>query len=557
MNQLTFLQSLGWALINSIWQMALLWAIYQLITVSFHKLKASQKTSLAILFTFSGFAWFVFTLVSSLSSGSNSINTLYNSGVIDDNSWNYFAGRILPYAAIVYLVILTAPLWQFIRNYRFVQFIRTSGLKKMDVDWRMYVKRTAAAMGITREVKIWLSEWVTSPVTIGYLKPIILVPVAAINNLTPHQVEAVILHELSHIHRYDYFLNLILSMIRTILYFNPFIKLLVKTIEKEREHSCDEMVLQFQYKPGEYASALLRLEQTKQRQMVMAAAGKNADLLHRIESILGMRNKGWNPLRQLSFALFALLGIVLFHFLVSTTYKGTEQKLYALSSELSPYYFLNGKTVRADNRLVAKNQAIKEQKMNGTEMPKEVGLSFERFTTDDAMAPPSPAFMNVNYTTPVIPELAPEEEEKVKETVDATKKILQASEWKAVEKKYAEVLNSAEKFKLKSEYKYEADNVNWNNLEDQLRLAYTQINWDNVNEKINTSLAAIKLDSIQMQLSINLKSLVDLEKVMKENNVNAIPDSDVTIQFVQQNQQKTKDQIQCIKAARVKKIVRL
>ncbi len=555
MNQLTFLQSLGWALINSLWQMALLWAIYQLITVSFQRLRAAQKTSLAILLAFSGFAWFIYTLTDSLLSSTNSINTFYNSGVIDNNGWNYFAGKVLPYAAVVYLVILAAPLWQFIRNYRFVKFIRTSGLKKIDVDWRMYVKRTAAAMGITRDVKIWLSEWVTSPVTIGYLKPIILIPVAAINNLTPHQVEAVILHELSHIHRYDYFLNLIVSFIRTILYFNPFVKLLVKSIEKEREHSCDEMVLQFQYKPGEYASALLRLEQTKQRQMVMAAAGKNADLLHRVESILGMRNKGWNPLRQLSFALFTMLGIVSFHFLVSVNYNGTEKKLYALTGELSPYYFLNGKAILANNNLVAKNFPSREQKKNMVEMPGPGDeLVFDR-TTEDAIVPP--AFMHVNFTTPVIPELAPEEEKKVKVAIDATKKILQETEWKAVEKNYAEVLNTAEKFKLKSTYKYETDNVNWNKLENQLRLAYAQINWDNVNDKINTSLAQIKLDSIQTHLSLNLKALIDLEKVMKENNITGIPDTEICIQTVKENQQKAREQLNILKSARTKKIVRL
>jgi hypothetical protein len=165
--------------------------------------------------------------------------------------------------------------------------------------------------------------------------------------------------------------------------------------------------------------------------------------------------------------------------------------------------------------------------------------------------------MHVNFTTPIIPELAPEEEEKVKEAVDATKKILQESEWKSVVKNYAEVLNSAEKNKLKSEYKYEADKVNWNKLEDQLRLAYTQINWDIVDDKINTSLVQIKLDSLQTHLSLNLRSLIDLEKVMKENNVISIPDSDVTLQLVQQNQQKTRDQLQKVKAARVKKIIRL
>src|SRR5574339_666414 len=325
MNQVNFLQSLGWSLINSLWQMALLWVIYQFITLSFPTLRPANKTSLATVLTFSGFAWFVYTLVSSLVSQTNSITSFYNTGVISDTGWNYFAGKILPWASIAYLIILVAPVWQFIRNYRFVRMIRSTGLKKIDVAWRMYVKRTSVAMGIARDVKIWLSEWVTSPVTIRYLKPIILIPVAAVNNLTPHQLEAVILHELSHIYRYDYFINLILSFIKTILYFNPFVKLLVKSIEKEREHSCDEMVLQFQYKPGEYASALLRLEQSKHRQMVMAAAGKNHDLLHRIESILGMRNKGWNPLRQCSIAFLIMLSVTLLPFFASVNKEAPRQ----------------------------------------------------------------------------------------------------------------------------------------------------------------------------------------------------------------------------------------
>jgi hypothetical protein len=414
----------------------------------------------------------------------------------------------------------------------------------------MYVKRTAATMGIVRDVKIWISEWVSSPVTIGYLKPIILIPVAAINNLTPHQLEAVILHELSHIYRYDYFLNLILSFIKTILYFNPFVKLLVKNIEKEREHSCDEMVLQFQYKPGEYASALLRLEQNKYRQMVMAAAGKNHDLLHRIESILGMRNKGWNPLRQLSIALVTMLGIALLHFFVAKEEPKPKQTFYGLAGELSPYYFLNGKNVPADN-LVAK------LKVNPPKKKTNITAPHENIFADNNPEAVDPGFMNVNFTTPVMPELAPEEENKVKEAVDATKRILQEKEWQAFEKNYAEVFNAAEKTKLKSEYIYEVDKVNWNKLEDQLRLSYSQINWDNVNDKINTSLAQIKLDSIQLQLNFSLKTLINVEKSMRENNLCSIPDTDITLKVVQENQQKAREQLQVIKAARVKKIVRL
>jgi len=111
---------------------------------------------------------------------------------------------------------------------------------------------------------------------------------------------------------------------------------------------------------------------------------------------------------------------------------------------------------------------------------------------------------------------------------------------------------------LKSEYiEKEADKVDWNKLEDQLRLSYSQINWENVNQKINTSLAQIKLDSVQHQLNFNLKTLINVEKALKEHNVTAIPDTDITLQLVQENQQKAKDQLAKIKAARVKKIVRL
>ena len=555
MNQVNFLQSLGWSLINSLWQMALLWVVYQFITASFRKIRPAHKTSLATLLTFSGFAWFVYTFITSLVSETNSITSFYNTGLISNDNWKYFASKVLPYASLIYLVVLIAPIWQFIRNYRFVQMIRKTGIKKIDVAWRMYVKRTSVAMGIARDVKIWLSEWVTSPVTIGYLKPIILIPVAAINNLTPHQIEAVILHELSHIYRYDYFINLILSFIKTVLYFNPFVNLLVKSVEKEREHSCDEMVLQFQYKPGEYASALLRLEQNKHRQMVMAAAGKNHDLLNRIESILGMRNKGWNPARQLSIAFLTMLGITLLNFFVSVNKQEPKQGFYTLSNELSPYYFLNAKKT-ASNNFIAKASAAKNnlKKSTGIKNTEDV-FSPENLVVDESIAP---QFMSVGYSVPVVPELAPDEECKVKEAVDATKKILQESEWKAMEKNYADAFNAAEKSQLKSEYKAEiTDKVNWDKLEDQLRLSYSQINWEEVHQKLNTSLFQIKLDSVQQQINFSLKTLVNVEKAMKENNVTAIPDSDVTLQLVQENQQKAKDQLAIIKAAKVKKIVRL
>lgn len=558
MNQLNFLQSLGWSLISTLWQVAVLWAVYKFITVFlFKKLRPAAKTTLAVTLTFVGFAWFLFTFIFSFFSHSSPSISENFTGVINNSNWNYFASQVLPWAAIAYLIVLLIPVWQFIRNYRFVQFIRTNGLNKIDIAWRLYVKNTASAMGIARKVNIWVSEWVNSPVTIGYLKPIILIPLAAINNLTPKQLEAVILHELSHIHRYDYFINIIISGIKTILYFNPFIKLLVKEIEREREFSCDEMVLQYQYKPGEYASALLRLEQSKiQRQMVMAASGKNHDLLHRVETILGMKNKGWNPLRQISFALLTMLGVVLLHAFISI--KNNNEHFYGLSNEASPYYFLNGKKQVSKKPAIAEAKSVHENLAEKKSNPSEPEFEFTSYYSPEKIADPS--FMNVSSFTPVIPELAPEVESQVKDVVDATRKIYRESEWKALEKSYADVLTSYEKNKVRSEFIEEAnktDKVDWKQLEDKLKLSYEQINWDKVGEQITSSLTQMKMDSIQCQLNINLKNLYDLEKLLKENNVTLIPDSEISLESIQENQQKAKEQLLKLRATRTKKIVKI
>jgi hypothetical protein len=250
-----------------------------------------------------------------------------------------------------------------------------------------------------------------------------------------------------------------------------------------------------------------------------------------------------------------MLGIALLNFFVSVNKQEPKQGFYTLSNELSPYYFLNGKKVASNNFIAKTSTAKNSLKKNTGVKDLEDLFSPENLVTDESIAP---QFMSVGYSAPIVPELAPDEECKVKEAVDATKKILQESEWKAMEKNYADAFSAAEKSQLKSEYDSEiADKVNWNKLEDQLRLSYSQINWDDVHQKLNTSLFQIKLDSVQQQINFNLKTLVSVEKALKANNVTAIPDSDITLQLVQENQQKAKDQLAIIKSAKVKKIVRL
>ncbi len=555
-SQSNFLQALGWAVINSLWQMALLWVVCQLILSFLPTKKAGKKAGLATWLVIIGFGWFIYTFISSIlfKKEFGSVYTL--SGWIGETARLNIIQKTLSVASVFYLLILAIPVWKFIRNYKYVRLIRQKGLNKINVDWRIFVKNMAAGMGISRPVQIWLSELIDTPVTIGFIKPIILIPFAAINNLSTQQVEAILLHELSHIRRFDYLFNLIINFIKTILYFNPFVRLFVKRIESERENSCDEMVVQFQYQPHEYASALLQLEKTvfQHHQMMIAASGKEHDLQHRVESILGIRKTNPYSFRQLAFSLATMFSIIVINIFLSVGSQQRTTHIFTFNNEINPYYYFNSKNNQKSNTnnpgLFAATDNKKKSKDGNAISTLNNKQDFQNEVT-------APAIYNVGFTTPVIPELPINEEEKVKQTLDATKKILEEKEWKELEKSYAEVFNSAEKTNLKNEYRKELNNVDWKNLENQLRLSYNNINWDKVNNQLINSLAQIKMDSINHVVDLTLGNLGKLETWMKENKTNSIPDTDITLQQVKDNEQKIKAQLEKIKKTRNRKIVRI
>ena len=568
-SQSNFLQAMGWAVLNSLWQMALLWIVFRIILSFASGLRPDKKTGLATGLLVTGFGWFLYTFISLLfsSSASNPISSLAVE-MVDKKTWTSWTEIILPVASVVYLLLLVFPLWQFARNYRYVQQIRQQGLLKTDPEWRMFVKRMAARMGINKNVGIWLSELVSSPVTVGYLKPIILIPVAAINHLNTQQVEAIILHELSHIRRFDYLFNLIINFIKTVLYFNPFVRLFVSTVEKERENSCDEMVIQFQYKPYDYASALLLLEKdnTGSHEMMIAANGHKNDLLQRIENILGVKHKEIFSFRRFTGSLAVLLSVFIMNAFLFIS-KQPEGKIFlGFNNAYNPYYFLSGgkkqpleevktKPVTPGNMFAANTQTgMKKETGQANKNNKNDDAGLFDFTINDS---PDHGFYNVNYTEPVVPELAPEEENKVKETLEATKKVMQESQWKQLENNYAEILNSAEKAKLKTDFKLELNKIDWNKVENQLRYSYNAIDWNKVNNQLATSLAQIKLDSIQHVISATLTDLVKLETWMKENKTTCIPDTDISLQTVKADQQKVKAHLDKVRAIKEKKVVRL
>lgn len=312
--QSVFLQALGYAIANSLWQMAFLWLLYILFTTLF-KPKASVKYTLAAILQSMGFIWFIVTLFfyysayHQLSPVTSSISTGTITTVVPPGSGlkstilklMIFAEQLLPYLSAAYLILMVFLSIRWINGYRYTLQIRKEGLVKMPGNWRVFVEDTARQLGISREVSIYLSEKIASPLTIGFLKPLILVPVASINHLSVAQLEAILLHELAHIKRYDYLINILLSVAEISLFFNPFTLLFAKHIRKERENSCDDWVLQFQYSASTYAEALLRMAQLQAKPILaMAAAGSNQnELLNRVKRMIGSHESQFNYKKQL------------------------------------------------------------------------------------------------------------------------------------------------------------------------------------------------------------------------------------------------------------------
>lgn len=322
-----FLQALGYAIANSLWQMALLWIVTVLLNGVF-RFSSAVRYRIALLAQVAGFLWFIFTLqfyyhecaeamaIAASSSLDISSDTLLLAPAAPGFHARLLAcivymERMLPYLSVAYLCLLLFLFVRWMQQYRHTQLIRSSGLEKIDVEWRLFTTKIAERLGIKTKVRIYLSSLVNSPLTIGFLKPMVLVPLASINLLTTEQMEAVILHELAHIKRADYLVNLLQCLIEIALFFNPFSQLLSKIVRKERENCCDDWVLQFQYDASMYAEALLRIAYLPASPaMAMRAGGAvKGDLLSRVKRMLNQKEKQF-PYKQQLLALVLMTGIL-------------------------------------------------------------------------------------------------------------------------------------------------------------------------------------------------------------------------------------------------------
>jgi len=192
-----------------------------------------------------------------------------------------------------------------------ISWFKSSKYLQFEDQLSAQVRTLVSNFNLLKTVSVFLSDKIQVPLTIGFLKPIIVFPIALVNQLSAEQTEAILLHELAHIKRNDYLLNVIISLIQSFLFFNPLIWLMGREINKYREQCCDDLVLDKTQHQLAYARALLLIEENRSAQLMLALAsnGKKYTLLNRIKRITNMKTNEPSPQNKLIILLLTITTI--------------------------------------------------------------------------------------------------------------------------------------------------------------------------------------------------------------------------------------------------------
>jgi beta-lactamase regulating signal transducer with metallopeptidase domain len=193
------------------------------------------------------------------------------------------------------LPALLVPLWlagvmffsfRLLGGWMHVERMRRAADGPVPHEWGDAVSALAARLGVRRAVRLMASTAVRVPAVIGAFRPVILMPVGVLAGFDARQVDALLAHELAHIRRHDYLVNLAQSVIETVLFYHPAVWWVSNRIRAEREHCCDDLAAAACGDTVFYARTLADLEHRRDYAPQLAAAAAGGDLLGRVRRLL-------------------------------------------------------------------------------------------------------------------------------------------------------------------------------------------------------------------------------------------------------------------------------
>lgn len=345
------IRALCWTLLHSLWQGLLLTIVAVIIITATRKSKPALRYNLLTALFLSFIVFTGLTFVYEISIAENvqaatahiaaGTQTIYNTDILRGDTFvstpsetNYldsimqYVNAHASFIVVAWLIVFSIKLARIFANIRYVQYLRLNKTVEPSFYWKQKINELAQSLRIQHCIFLLESTIVKAPVVIGILKPLILVPIGLLSNLPAEQVEAVLLHELAHIRRKDYLVNLLQSITEVIFFFNPALVWISSLIREEREACCDDITINQTKNKKQFIYALVAFQEYIMRpsntNTVVAFDGQKKYLLNRVKRIIYNENKKLNAMEKGIF-IFSIVALSLIGF--TTVKQSTKQKV--------------------------------------------------------------------------------------------------------------------------------------------------------------------------------------------------------------------------------------
>lgn len=319
----TLVQSLSWALVHSFVQGMLVYLALSILLWALPAGRSRMRYNLSFLSLFAlvcGFFlswWREYQLIVAFD-GAPLIKLAVSPLHFSDASASSAAlsaitgYRFFPFLGGAYIAGIAVMLIRLLVGVSHIMSLRGRGTSLAAASVESLFTTLKQKLQMKQPVRLLISVKASVPMVVGVLKPVVLLPAAAATHLDAGQLEAILLHELAHVKRFDYLANVVQAVAETVLFFNPFMWLMSSGVRDERERCCDDVVVSLLQEPVTYATALTQLAAgyPATGAFVVAATGQSNRLLARVRRIVEVRDLRLNYSRVM--ASLVLLAVMVF-----------------------------------------------------------------------------------------------------------------------------------------------------------------------------------------------------------------------------------------------------
>jgi hypothetical protein len=210
---------------------------------------------------------------------------------------------------VLWFIVFLTRFVKLLSGVVYAQRVRHYQTFPVPAEWQDRLTSLMQRLKITRPVRLLESALIKVPVAVGWLKPVILVPIGMLAQLSADQVESILLHELAHISRRDYIFNLVQNLVDTLFFFNPALLWVSSLIRTERENCCDDVAIRETRSRRKLIEALVSFHEYQQttQNYILAFAGQSNGIVKRVERIVHRRNHSLNAGERLVLMVGVLL----------------------------------------------------------------------------------------------------------------------------------------------------------------------------------------------------------------------------------------------------------